>query len=222
MLLRKAFLLTRQFFVTGFQTWYLNTSCVHPSEQFFLWLQNDCCGHVVTLNFSKICLLFRRSWLMKSFLIFDDVIKIGFWTVNYTSVTWPSLMTTSVAITRSKYWHHYTEGFRTEPMNIPTKSEHQSCTTGKAWVGGGKKPPSFAFSKQKETKLHSLKSSIFGSLPAKETIVMIYQKTEAQKQNKKEKPTACPLTHTLLWINDPLLIPSFHSFFFTTQWTWYC
>ena len=160
-MLRKTFLLTRQFFVTGFQTWYLKASCVHPSEQFFLWLQSDCCGHAVTLNFSKICLLFRRSWLMKSFLIFDDVIKIGFWTVNYTSVTWPSLMTISVAITRSKYWHHYTEGFRTEPMNIPTKSAHQSCTRGKAWVGGGKKPPLFRVFEAKRNMRYIVSNLVF-------------------------------------------------------------
>ena len=79
-------------------------------------------------------------------------------------------------------------------MNIPTKYAHQSCTRGKAWVT----PPLSRFRNKKKHALHSLKFSIFGSLPAKGTIVMIYKKTEAQKQNKKEKPIVCPLTHTLL------------------------
>ena len=36
---------------------------------------------------SPKCLLGKKNWLMTSFLIFDDVNKIGLWSVNYKPVT---------------------------------------------------------------------------------------------------------------------------------------
>ena len=59
---------------------------------YFLRLETRCdleTSYKVSRFFNK------RNWLMTSFFIFLTSAKIGFWSVHYTAVTWPS------------QWHHY-------------------------------------------------------------------------------------------------------------------
>ena len=59
------------------------------------------------LKLSKVCLLEKRNWLMTSFSTFD-VIKIGFWSVNYTLVMWTSQGRHQLSIVHKGYpWYKF-------------------------------------------------------------------------------------------------------------------